>query len=89
MVSKYLTKTAGVLVGGLGRQKMVVYLVAHMLISSLLFVCEHLFTFQFSVLMPKISKENFAFYCNLGQFLCAKFSVRKFACIIKTYFQKV
>ena len=31
------------------------------------FVCEHLFTFQFCALMPKISKENFA----------------KFSCILK------
>ena len=30
---------------------------AHLFI---LFVCEHLFTFQFCALMPKISKENFA-----------------------------
>ena len=48
------------MVGGLGRQKMGVTSYAHMLICSLLFVCEHLFTFQFCVLMPKISKENFA-----------------------------
>ena len=32
----------------------------HMLICSLLFLCEHLFTCKFSALMPKISKENFA-----------------------------
>ena len=33
---------------------------AQMLFCSLLFLCEHLFTFKFSALMPKISKENFA-----------------------------
>ena len=31
-----------------------------MLICSLLFFCEHLFTFKLSASMPKISKENFA-----------------------------
>ena len=35
-----------------------------MLICSLLFLCEHLFTFKFSALMPKLSKENFAYNCN-------------------------
>ena len=38
----------------------------HMLMCSYVhfcFVCEHLFTFQFSALMPKISKENFAEAC--------------------------
>ena len=33
---------------------------AHMLICSVLFVCEHLFTFYLCALMPKISKEKFA-----------------------------
>ena len=32
---------------------------AHMLICSVLFLCEHLFTFHLCALMP-ISKENFA-----------------------------
>ena len=31
-----------------------------MLIFSLLFICKHLFTFKFSAVIPKISKENFA-----------------------------
>ena len=35
----------------------------HMLICSLKFLCEHLFTFQFCALMPNISKENFAVFC--------------------------
>ena len=48
------------MVGGLGRQKLGVYSYAHMLIFSLKLLCEHLFTFQFCALMPKISKENFA-----------------------------
>ena len=34
-----------------------------MLIRSLLVLCEHLFTFKFAALMPKISKENFAQCC--------------------------
>ena len=48
------------MVGGLGRQKMEVFSYAHMLIGSLLFSCEHSFTFQVCAWMPKISKENFA-----------------------------
>ena len=48
-------------VGGLGRQKMVVSSYVHMLICSSKLFCEHLFTFQFYALMPKISKENFAY----------------------------
>ena len=36
----------------------ILVLLTHMLICSLLFLCEHSFTFQFSALMPKISKEN-------------------------------
>ena len=56
----YLAKTAGVVVGGLGRQKMEVSSYAHMLICALKFLCEHFFTCQFCALMPKISKENFA-----------------------------
>ena len=52
-----MTKTAGVVVGVLGYQKLIVYSHANMLICSPLFVCEHLFTFQFYALMPKISKE--------------------------------
>ena len=40
---------------------------AHMLNCSLLFLCEHLFTFQLCPLMPKISKESFArFWCATG-----------------------
>ena len=56
----YLAKTEGVVVGGLGWQKMEYSSYAHMLICSLLFLCERSFTFQFCALMPKISKENFA-----------------------------
>ena len=45
----------------------------HMLMCSFVhfyFVCEHLFTFQISALMPKISKENCAqFYCDKIWFL--------------------
>ena len=57
--------------GGLGRQKLVVMSCAHMLICLLKFLCEHLFTFKFSALMPKISKENFAdfsrfFFLRIG-----------------------
>ena len=53
-----MAKTVGVVVGGLGRQKMGVSSFAHMLICSLLLLYEHLFTFQLCALMPKISKEN-------------------------------
>ena len=41
----YLAKTAGVVVGGLERQNMGISSYAHMLICSLLFFCEHFFTF--------------------------------------------
>ena len=63
-------------VGGLGRQKLVVLSYAHMLICSLLFLCEHLFTFQFCALMPKISKEIFAH--NFKKFgLCGAVKARE------------
>ena len=56
----YLAKIAGVLVGGLGWQKMRVSSYNHVLICSFYFVCEPLLVCQFCALMPKISKENFA-----------------------------
>ena len=55
-----MAKTAGVVVGGSGWQKMEVSSNALMLICSPLFLCEYSFTFKFFALMPKISKENFA-----------------------------
>ena len=60
LVIKHMAKTTGVVVGGLGQQKLVFLSYAQMLICSLLFICEHLFTFKFSALMPKLSKENLA-----------------------------
>ena len=41
----------------MGRQKIGISSLANMLIYSLLFWCEQLFTFQFCALVPKISKK--------------------------------
>ena len=71
-------------------------------IYSLLFVCEHLFTFQFCALMPKISKENFAIFlirktrklsvfCGFkkASFLVVKNSVKNFGKKIQLLYIKL
>ena len=60
-----------------------------MLICSPLFVCEHLFTFKFSALMPKISKENFAGILKIHHWLKSNANYAGWANLLCTEYNEI